>query len=145
MRVVERLARKHMHKQISRPGAAREGDARLHDRAASGSCPSNRWYPALGKPNVELVTEGVSEVRAHSIVAADGSEREVDAIVFGTGFHVTDIPAAQRIRGRDGRLLDDLWQGSPRAHLGLDDRRASRTCSSCSARTPGSGTARWST
>jgi cation diffusion facilitator CzcD-associated flavoprotein CzcO len=51
-------------------------------------------------------------------VTADGREREVDAIVLGTGFHVTDIPAAQRIRGRDGVLLDDLWHGSPRAHMG---------------------------
>jgi cation diffusion facilitator CzcD-associated flavoprotein CzcO len=67
---------------------------------------------------VELVTEGVSEVRARSIVAADGSEREVDAIVFGTGFQVTDIPAAHRVRGRGGVLLDDVWHGSPRAHLG---------------------------
>ena len=52
------------------------------------------------------------------MVTADGREREVDAIVLGTGFHVTDIPAAHRIRGRGGVLLDDLWQGSPRAHLG---------------------------
>ena len=57
-------------------------------------------------------------MREHSIVTADGREREVDAIVLGTGFHVTDIPAAHRIRGRDGTLLDDLWHGSPRAHLG---------------------------
>jgi cation diffusion facilitator CzcD-associated flavoprotein CzcO len=80
--------------------------------------PSNHWYRTLGKPNVELVTAGVSEVRRRSVVASDGSEREVDAIVFGTGFHVTDIPAAHRVRGRGGRLLDDLWHGSPRAHLG---------------------------
>jgi cation diffusion facilitator CzcD-associated flavoprotein CzcO len=117
MKVVERLARKHMHNQISDP----ELRAKVMPDYTIGCkriLPSNRWYRALGKPNVELVTEGVSEVRARSIVAADGSERVVDAIVFGTGFHVTDIPAAQRIRGRGGRLLDDLWQGSPRAHLG---------------------------
>ncbi len=58
------------------------------------------------------------EVRAHSIVGEDGVEREVDAIVFGTGFHVTDIPAAHRVRGRGGKLLDDIWHGSPRAYLG---------------------------
>ena len=58
------------------------------------------------------------EVRAHSIVGADGVEREVDTIVFGTGFHVTDIPAAHRVRGRGGELLDDVWHGSPRAYLG---------------------------
>ena len=117
MKVVERLARKHIERQISDP------ELRLkvtpdYTIGCKRILPSNRWYRALGKPNVELVTEGVSEVRARSIVAADGSEREVDAIVFGTGFQVTDIPAARQVRGRGGLLLDDLWQGSPRAHLG---------------------------
>jgi hypothetical protein len=31
---------------------------------------------------------------------------------------VTDIPAAQRVRGRGGTPLDDVWHGSPRAYLG---------------------------
>ena len=34
--------------------------------------PSNRWYPALSEPNVELVTGGVEEVTRDSIVTADG-------------------------------------------------------------------------
>jgi cation diffusion facilitator CzcD-associated flavoprotein CzcO len=80
--------------------------------------PSNKWYPALQQRNVELVAGGVAEVRPHSVVGHDGVEREVDAIVFGTGFHVTDMPVASYVRGRDGRTLDDQWQGSPRAHLG---------------------------
>ena len=80
--------------------------------------PSNKWYPALDKPNVELVTSGVKEVRRNSVVDEDGNERPVDAIIFGTGFEVTDMPVAKQVRGRDGRTLDELWQGSPRAHLG---------------------------
>ncbi len=80
--------------------------------------PSNRWYRALDKPNVELVTDGITEVREHSIVTADGTEREVDTIIFSTGFHVTDMPVGQKVRGRGGRTLDERWQGSPRAHLG---------------------------
>ena len=84
--------------------------------------PSNRWYPALDQPNVDVVTSGVREVRANSVVDEDGVEREVDAIVFGTGFHVLDMPASRNIRGRDGRelqeLFHELWDGSPRAHLG---------------------------
>ena len=117
MKVLERLARRHMESQIDDP----ELLAKVTPDYTIGCkriLPSNRWYRTLGEPNVELVTEGVAEVRARSIVAADGSEREVDAIVFGTGFQVTDIPAAHRVRGRDGLLLDDLWDGSPRAHVG---------------------------
>ncbi|MEA2428075.1 MAG: hypothetical protein QOF37_1703, partial [Thermoleophilaceae bacterium] len=80
--------------------------------------PSNKWYPALSKPNVELVTSGVKEVRAHSVIDEDGVEREVDAIVFGTGFEVTDMPASKALRGRGGKVLHDVWKGSPNAHLG---------------------------
>jgi cation diffusion facilitator CzcD-associated flavoprotein CzcO len=68
---------------------------------------SNTWYPALAKPNVELVTDRIAEVRPSSIVTADGSERTVDTIIFGTGFHVTDNPGWQRVKGRDGRVLAD--------------------------------------
>ena len=62
--------------------------------------PTDEWYPALAQPNVEVVTGGVTEVRPHSVVAEDGTEREVDTIIFGTGFHVTDVPIADRVTGR---------------------------------------------
>jgi cation diffusion facilitator CzcD-associated flavoprotein CzcO len=71
---------------------------------------SNTWYPAIQQPNVELVTDAISEVRAHSVVTADGTEREVDTIILGTGFKATDRPVAGRITGRDGRLLRDVWR-----------------------------------
>jgi cation diffusion facilitator CzcD-associated flavoprotein CzcO len=79
---------------------------------------SNDYLPSLAKPNVEVVTDGVEEVRERSIVTSDGREREVDTIIFGTGFLVTEFPIAERVRGRRGRLLADAWNGSPRAHRG---------------------------
>jgi hypothetical protein len=42
------------------------------------------------------VTPGITEVRPRSVVDADGVEHEVDVIVYGTGFHVMDIPVAHR-------------------------------------------------
>ena len=80
--------------------------------------PSNRWYPALAKPNVELLTGGLREVRPTSVVTGDGEEREVDTIIFGTGFMAAEMPVGKLVRGRGGQSLDALWQGSPRAHLG---------------------------
>jgi cation diffusion facilitator CzcD-associated flavoprotein CzcO len=79
---------------------------------------SNDFYPAVTQPNVDVVTAPIAEIRPRSIVTVDGVERAVDAIVFGTGFRVTDSPLAARIRGRDGRTLQDVWAGSPKAHLG---------------------------
>jgi cation diffusion facilitator CzcD-associated flavoprotein CzcO len=77
------------------------------------------WYPALNRPNVEVETSGISEIREHSIVTADGTEREVDAIVCATGFHVSDPPIAQVIHGCDGRSLAEVWGDSPRAYRGV--------------------------
>ena len=79
---------------------------------------SDDYFPALAQSNVEVVTEEISEVRARSIVTSDGIERPVDAIVFGTGFEVRDLPIARRVRGRDGRTLEQAWAQSPRAHVG---------------------------
>ena len=79
---------------------------------------SNDYLPALAKPNVELVCDGIAEVRERSVVSADGTEREVDTIIFGTGFHVSDLPIAHRLRGRDGRTAAECFEGSPQAHRG---------------------------
>ncbi|MQY28628.1 flavin-containing monooxygenase [Nocardia aurantia] len=73
---------------------------------------SNEYYPALGRANVDLVTDGIREIRAGSIVAADGTEREVDAIVVATGFHVTDSPAYEVVYGREGRSLASVFDES---------------------------------
>ena len=78
----------------------------------------NGFYRALRQANVELVPAAVREIRPHSVVGADGREREVDTIIFGTGFHVTDLPIAERVRGRAGRTLAEEWDGSPQAYLG---------------------------
>ena len=116
-RGVQRLAESHLRKQISDPELL-EKVTPDYVIGCKRILPSNDWYPALSQPNVELVTSGIREVREHAIVTGDGTEVPVDTIVFGTGFHVTDIPIASRVRGRGGRTLDDVWQGSAQAFRG---------------------------
>jgi cation diffusion facilitator CzcD-associated flavoprotein CzcO len=117
MKIAERMAKAHMHKQISKPGLT-EKVTPDYEIGCKRILPSNKWYPALSKPNVDLVEGGVQEVRGNAVVGPDGVEREVDAIIFGTGFEVADMPASKLIRGRDGRSLHETWNGSPRAHMG---------------------------
>jgi len=115
--VPEQLARHHLEKQVADP----ELRARLTPRYAIG-CKriliSNDYYPAIQEPNVELVTDGVQEIRGRSIVTGDGREREVDAIILATGFRVTEMPFARWVTGRDGSCLADHWGGSPAAYRG---------------------------
>jgi cation diffusion facilitator CzcD-associated flavoprotein CzcO len=118
MRVVERRARRHIAEQVPDPElqAKLMPDYRLGCKRVLGS---DAWYPALTRPNVEVITDSIQEVVADGIIDAQGVHHPVDTIIFGTGFHVTDMPIATRIRGRDGGSLADRWQGSPQAHLGM--------------------------
>ncbi|MEV0295220.1 NAD(P)/FAD-dependent oxidoreductase [Nocardia sp. NPDC050710] len=70
---------------------------------------SNEYYPALSRPHVDVVTDGITEVRANSIVTKDGTEREIDALIVATGFHVTDSPTYDTITGKDGRTLSEVF------------------------------------
>ncbi len=117
MKLPERVARRHIADQIDDPALIEKVTPNF-PFGCKRLLPSNEWYPALARPNVELVTDAIDEIRADRIVTADGTEREVDAIILGTGFHVTDSPVGELIRGRGGQTLNDAWNGSQRAHLG---------------------------
>ena len=117
MNKLAELSKAHLAKQVADPELRR----RLTPDYTFGCkrlVPSNQWYPALQKPTVQVVTAGLAEVRPHSVVDSDGVEHEVDTIIFGTGYHVTDIPIAAHLRGSDGRTLAEHWQGAPHAYLG---------------------------
>lgn len=78
---------------------------------------SNTYLSALEKPNVELVPQALAGVDGRAVVGADDARREVDVIIFGTGFDVSHPPIAGRIRDRNGRLLSERWANSPEAYL----------------------------
>jgi cation diffusion facilitator CzcD-associated flavoprotein CzcO len=113
----ERVARRHLHSQVRDP-QLREQLTPTFRIGCKRVLISNTYYPALAQPNVEVVTEGIAAIGPRTVTTSDGSQREVDTIVLGTGFHVTDMPIADWVRGRDGRTLAETWQGSPQAYLG---------------------------
>lgn len=117
MKIPEAVALRHLRRQVRDPELRRKLTPD-YSIGCKRILPSDDWYPALQQPNVELVDQGVKAVTETGLVAADGSEHEVDTIVFATGFHVTDMPIGQKVRGRGGVLLDDVWRGSPQAYLG---------------------------
>jgi cation diffusion facilitator CzcD-associated flavoprotein CzcO len=80
---------------------------------------SSHYLPTLGRPNVELVTDAIAEVTETGLRTADGRLHEVDCIVWGTGFKATEFVAPIRVRGADGRTLDEVWSDGAHAHLGL--------------------------
>ena len=71
---------------------------------------SNDYYPALEAENVDLVTDGIAKITGDAIVTADGTERPIDVLVVATGFFTTEQPIAERIVGREGRSLAEVWR-----------------------------------
>ena len=56
------------------------------------------------------ITDPIREVVADGIVTADGTHRRYDTILLGTGFKVWGQASADRVVGRDGRTLREVWQ-----------------------------------
>ncbi|RMI31387.1 flavin-containing monooxygenase [Nocardia stercoris] len=113
----QRLARNHLRRQVADPALR----AALTPRYAFG-CKrptfSNAFYPALTAPNCDLVTARITEIVPDGIRTADGVVHQVDSIVLGTGFRLTDHPIFERLRGSGGRRLAQVWHGDARAYLG---------------------------
>lgn len=115
---IRRLALQHLEDQVPDP----ELRARLTPAYSPGCkrlLPSNDYYPALTRPNVELVTAPIREIRPHSIFTGDGQEHEVDTLIAATGFRVSDHPFYGRVRDESGRTLLQHWDaGGVRAYRG---------------------------
>jgi cation diffusion facilitator CzcD-associated flavoprotein CzcO len=80
---------------------------------------SSYYLPALQRPNVELVTERIDRFAAEAVVTEDGRLREVDCVIYGTGFRTTDFMFPMEVRGAGGLDLRDVWADGPHAHLGI--------------------------
>ena len=117
MKAVENIARRYLESEIRDP-VLREKLTPSFRMGCKRVLLSRDYYPSLTQPNVQVVTSGIREVGEHEVITSDGTRHELDALILGTGFHVTDMPFAKLVFGRDGKSLHDLWQGSPKAHLG---------------------------
>jgi cation diffusion facilitator CzcD-associated flavoprotein CzcO len=80
---------------------------------------SDDYYAALRRPGVELVTEPIERISETGVVTADGRERTVDAVIYGTGFRAQGFVAPMSVRGLGGRELNDAWREGAEAYLGI--------------------------
>ncbi len=112
MRAAEKLARTHLASQVSDP-VLRDKLTPHFTLGCKRVLLSNTYYRALDRPNADLVTDRIVEVVPEGVVtvAADGERttHEVDTLVFGTGFSVTDPPIAGRLHAA-GQSLREHWK-----------------------------------
>jgi cation diffusion facilitator CzcD-associated flavoprotein CzcO len=79
---------------------------------------SNDWYPALMRPDVDLVTEPVAKVEAGGVRTADGVLHEADVLILGTGFAATELLLPMEVVGRGGQTMREAWKDGAEAYLG---------------------------
>ncbi len=102
------LAVKHLTKQVADP-ALRAKLTPNYKIGCKRIMLSNDYYPALQRPNVAVITDGITQIKPHSIIDSTGAEREVDAIILATGFQVTTAYKHNKITGIGGQDLGALW------------------------------------
>ena len=122
VRLVQWLARRralaHLRRQVADPALR----ARLvpdYPIGAKRVLFNDDYYPALGRPNVRLVTDGIERLEPRGVRTRDGELHEADVVVWATGFKSTDFLAPMQVVGRGGRRLADEWSRGAHAYLGV--------------------------
>ena len=81
---------------------------------------SDHFYPALTRPNVELVTAPIDSFSASGIRDTDGVSRDFDVVIYATGFRTNPFLAGLDIHGSGGQSLGSSWAGGAHAYLGIN-------------------------
>lgn len=93
-----------------------------HIYACKRPCLDTNYFEVYNRPNVTLVdcrSTGIEHITPTGVMV-DGSEQEVDCLVFATGFDaMTGALNNIDIRGKGNRALKDKWADGPRSYLGL--------------------------
>ncbi len=118
MERAQMLALRHLKAQVADP-ALRARVTPDYTMGCKRVLISNDYYPALSRPNVELVTDGIERITERGVLTRDGVERPVDAIIYGTGFAATDALNPVQVFGVGGRHLNAEWEPGAEAHLGV--------------------------
>ena len=80
----------------------------------------NGWYRCLARPEVKLVSSGISAIVPDGIVDDAGTLHRADVIVYATGFQTLRMLGSYDVRGRGGVSLRDRWgEDDARAYLGI--------------------------
>ena len=101
------------------------------------------YYPIFNRPNVELITDKPVKITEHGIISkpphelpkkeleglpqgsyditkedpnAHEQEREIDVLIWGTGFEMADQGGHFQVYGVDGINLSQTWGETPKAY-----------------------------
>lgn len=85
---------------------------------------SNKYFPTFNRKNVELITDGIQEITENSIITKDGKERQIDCLIYGTGF-ITDPRIYLKsfdCYGEHGVELKTAWKDGAESFYGISTK-----------------------
>ena len=77
------------------------------------------WAGTLKRDNVRLITDTIGSITPTGIAMADGTQHDLDVIIYGTGFTASKFLTPMQVTGRNGVDLHEHWAGDARAYLGV--------------------------
>jgi len=106
--VVEKRTASYIRKTVNDPATAEKliPDYRLGCKRV---LKTDNYIPVFNRDNVDLITDGIAQITEKGIETKDGTFRDADVIIYGTGFHVTDAFEWVHVTGKDGRDLSKTF------------------------------------
>src|SRR5215510_3070390 len=118
MKALEEACRNHLETAVQDP-VLREKLRPTYRAACKRLVISGEFYPAIQRPNAELVTEPIARIEPGGVRTKDGRLHELDVLVLATGFRVDRFLRPIEVIGRDGVTLEEVWAERPNAYLSI--------------------------
>ena len=115
LRKIEEACRTNLEENVADPDLRRRLTPNYR-AACKRLIMSDTFYPAMQKPNVALVTDGIDRIEAGGVRTNDGVLHELDVLVMATGFDGHAFLRPMEVVGESGRRLDDAWAQANEAY-----------------------------
>lgn len=112
------IAQWHLRRQVADP-VLRRKLMPDHEIGCKRIVIDSKFYPALTRSNVTLITEPISQITSTGIKLGSDETRKADILLYATGFKTSEFLVPLTVKGRGGADLQERWQDGAEAYLGL--------------------------
>ncbi|MGZ5897639.1 MAG: flavin-containing monooxygenase, partial [Xanthobacteraceae bacterium] len=77
------------------------------------------YYEAVQQPNVHIETGKIGRIVSNGVEMADGTVRELDVLVYATGFDPHAYMRPMKVTGVDGVTVDQVWKDRVYSYGGI--------------------------
>ncbi|PVZ72091.1 flavin-containing monooxygenase [Pelagibaculum spongiae] len=108
LKIGQKLAKRHLKKIVKDPVLC-EKLTPNYTIGCKRILLSNNYLQAMQHPNLELITDAVTEITEQGVSTAN-AEHSCDAIIYGTGFSAAENCIPFPVTGKNQQTLSDYWK-----------------------------------